>query len=90
MKVNRYLLRSTDDPRASDEVAGLVLGFRLELLLEETGIYASLRQQFSKAIIALLSSGETPHLRHRGPCERQNQTMTTTCLQELVHPISLR
>jgi hypothetical protein len=63
MKVNQYLIRSTDDFHASvDEQADLVLGFGLKSLLEGTDIYASIRKRFPKAIIALCSSsGEIHH-----------------------------
>jgi hypothetical protein len=63
MKVKQYLLRTADDFRFPiDGQADLVLGFGLKSLLEETGIYATLRKQFPEATIALCSSsGEIHH-----------------------------
>lgn len=63
MKVNQYLLHGNESFRApADDQANLVLGFGLKSLLEDTGIYATLRKQFPEAIIALCSSsGEIHH-----------------------------
>lgn len=63
MKVKQYLLRgSLAIDGAVDREVNLVLGFGFKPLLEESGIYEMLRQQFPEAIIALCSSsGEIYH-----------------------------
>ncbi len=62
MKVNQYLLRANGDfDTPIDDQADLVLGFGLKSLLEETNIYATLRNQFPSATIALSSSSGEIH-----------------------------
>jgi len=63
MTVNQYLLRNTERFEvSSNNQADLVLGFGFKPLLEATDIYASIRDQFPKAVIALCSSsGEIHH-----------------------------